>query len=230
MPEWGSYGLRDLLMFSPQTYYRLFELYNAALWPAQLVALAVGLLALPALLRAGDRASRGVLALLALAWLAVAWWFFWQRYARINLAAPYFAGLFLLESALLLRAAWLGSGFAATRTSDVRGRGALVLYLVALCLYPFIGLARGRSATQAEVAGLAPDPTALATLAILLLQGGGRFWLLAPIPVLWCLASGATLWAMHSPDFFVAPALATLALVLALLDPGRGRQDIAVRQ
>lgn len=28
MSEWWSYGLRDLLLFSPRTYYRLFELYN----------------------------------------------------------------------------------------------------------------------------------------------------------------------------------------------------------
>jgi hypothetical protein len=28
MSEWWSYRFSDLLMFSPETYYRLFELYN----------------------------------------------------------------------------------------------------------------------------------------------------------------------------------------------------------
>ena len=42
MFEWWAYQPSDLLMFSPQTYYRLFELYNAGLWPAQILTLAAG--------------------------------------------------------------------------------------------------------------------------------------------------------------------------------------------
>ena len=68
--EWWTYSLRDFLLFSPRTYYRLFELYNAAIWPAQIVALGLGLAVLALLRRAGSRArardrgdSRGMLAL-----------------------------------------------------------------------------------------------------------------------------------------------------------------------
>jgi len=46
---------------------------------------------------------------------------------------------------------------------------------------------------------------------------------LAYIPILWCLISGATLWAMAAPDFFIAPGLALLAALLASLD--RVKQD-----
>lgn len=42
MSEWWTYSLRDFLLFSPHTYYRLFELYNQALWPLHLLALAIG--------------------------------------------------------------------------------------------------------------------------------------------------------------------------------------------
>ena len=48
MSEWWTYTLSDFLLFSPRTYYRLFEIYNAAIWPAQIVALGLGL-AMPAL-------------------------------------------------------------------------------------------------------------------------------------------------------------------------------------
>ncbi|MHB1084922.1 MAG: hypothetical protein ACYCZA_08780 [Thiobacillus sp.] len=71
---------------------------------------------------------------------------------------------------------------------------------------------------QRAAIGLAPDPTALATLGVLLLTGTRRFWVLAPIPILWCLISGVTLWAMAAPDFFIAPGLALLAALLAILD------------
>jgi hypothetical protein len=62
---------------------------------------------------------------------------------------------------------------------------------------------------------MAPDPTALATLGVLLFAGVRPVWGLFPIPVAWCLLSGITLWAMESPDFAVAPLAALLALVLA---------------
>ena len=49
MPEWWTYGLSDFLMFSPRTYYRQIELYNLAIWPAQLVGAGIGaaILAIP---------------------------------------------------------------------------------------------------------------------------------------------------------------------------------------
>ena len=40
MSEWWTYSLSDFLLFSPRTYYRLLELYNLAIWPTQLAALA----------------------------------------------------------------------------------------------------------------------------------------------------------------------------------------------
>ena len=46
MSEWWSYSLSDFLMFSPRTYYRLFELYNLALWPWHIAGLALGLVVL----------------------------------------------------------------------------------------------------------------------------------------------------------------------------------------
>ena len=33
MSEWWTYTLSDFLLFSPRTYYRLFELHHRALWP-----------------------------------------------------------------------------------------------------------------------------------------------------------------------------------------------------
>jgi hypothetical protein len=40
-------------------------------------------------------------------------------------------------------------------------------------------------------------------------------WELLVVPLLGCAISGATLWAMQSPDALLAPAAALLAFVLA---------------
>ena len=84
MSEWWTYTLSDFLLFSPRTYYRLFELYNADIWPAQIVTLALGGAALVLLRyrRAGQ--GRIVAAILAGCWLWVAWAFHWRHYATIN--------------------------------------------------------------------------------------------------------------------------------------------------
>ena len=39
MSEWWTYSLSSFLLFSARTYYRLFELYNAEVWPLQIVTL-----------------------------------------------------------------------------------------------------------------------------------------------------------------------------------------------
>ncbi len=215
MSEWWTYGLRDLLMFSAQTYYRLFELYNRDLWPSQLLALVLGVAVLALWRRGGERAGRAIALILAVCWLWIAWGFHWQRYASINLAAGYFALAFVVQALLLV---WLGvlrGRLTPVPATRLQQRAGLGLLLFALLVFPLIGPLLGRSWTQAEVFGMAPDPTALATLGVLLFAGGRPAWGLFPIPVAWCLLSGATLWAMESPDFAVAPLAALLALVLA---------------
>jgi hypothetical protein len=209
MSEWWTYSLRDLLLFSPQTYYRQFELHNAEWWPLPLITLALGL-ALPVLLHRGSPHSRRVVAVvLALCWLWVAWAFHWQRYAAINLAGGYFALAFAVEAFLLL---WLTTRGALPIEPVLKPRfyAGMGLLLYALLAHPLLGLIQGKSLAQAEIFGMAPDPTALATLGALLLAGR-LFWLLAPLPVLWCFISGTTLWMMESADFFIPPLLALLA-------------------
>jgi hypothetical protein len=216
MSEWWTYDPRDLLMFSARTYYRLFERYNLDWWPLQLLALALGVAVLALGWRGGERAGRAIAAILVGCWLWLAWGFHWQRYATIHLAAGYFALAFALQALLLL---WLGvlrGRLAIAPVSRMRRRAGLVLLLFALLVFPLLGPLLGRSWTQAEVFGMAPDPTALATLGVLLFAGVRPAWGLFPIPVAWCLISGATLWAMESPDYALVPLAALLAVGLAL--------------
>jgi hypothetical protein len=88
MSEWWSYRFSDLLMFSPETYYRLFELYNTVIWPVQIAALASGAVIFALMLSRLPWSGRAVSLLLALAWLFVAYAYFYTRYATINIAAP----------------------------------------------------------------------------------------------------------------------------------------------
>ncbi|MGX4643263.1 DUF6064 family protein [Massilia sp. SYSU DXS3249] len=221
MSEWWTYSLSDLLMFSKTTYFRLFELHNLALWPAQLLALAAGIALLLCLLRGGDRAGRLAAALLALAWLSVAWGYFAEHYATINTAAPYYAIGFALQAVLLL---WLASRRPAPRlTTPVGTLGKLSfgIALLALLGFPLLAPLGERPWTQAELFGLAPDPTVGMTLGALLLWRAS--WLLWIVPLLWCAITGATLMELRSSQAWVLPLTGVLALAVGITASVRAR-------
>ena len=228
MSEWWTYTLSDLLLFSSRTYYRLFEIYNAAIWPAQVVALGLGLAILALLRRASAARGRVVAAILAACWLFVAIAFHAHRYATINTAGVHFAWAFGLEAALLI---WMGiarGGLRFERPADLASRTGLWIFLFALAGEPLVGPLLGRGWRGVELFGVAPDPTAVATLGILLLARVRHRWLLMVIPVLWCAATGMFLLAMKAPDFWIPPLVAAVVMPMAVWH-GRARSVVAQR-
>jgi len=216
MSEWWTYTLSDFLLFAPRTYYRLFELYNDDIWPAQIPALMLGIGFL-VLLRRGDAwQGRAIAAILAGCWLWVAWAFHIERYAAINWAATYFAAGFAVEALLLAWTGLIRGGLRFRFTGHAIDRAGLALFLFALVAQPLLGPLVGRPWAQVELFGVAPDPTAVATLGILLLAADRVFWGLLVLPVIWCMVSGATLWTMEAPDAFVVPLAALLGVALAI--------------
>jgi hypothetical protein len=213
MLDW-SYRLSDFLLFSPRVYWRMFELHNQALWPLPLVTLALGIAALVLAILHPRQAGRWIAILLAILWAWIGWSFVWQRYATINWAAAYAAPLFAIEAVLLL----IGGGILDRLSFDQRGARRIVGVLLAAqaVSYPLLAPLFGRPWQGAEVFGIAPDPTVIGTLGFLLLTRGKQVTLLLPIPLLWCFASSATLWAMDDGGA-VLPVLVSLIAASALL-------------
>jgi len=96
---------------------------------------------------------------------------------------------------------------------DAAGAAGLCIFVLALFAWPLVGRLSGRPWTQAEIFGIAPDPTAVATLGVLI-AADRTHWELLVVPLLWSGISGATLWAMQSPEALLSPAAALLAFVL----------------
>ena len=163
------YRLTDFLMFSPRTYNRLFERYNHDLWPLHLLALALAIGIISLWRRNQPRLAA---ALLAVAWLWVAYAFFWERFSTIHTYAKWFAIAFVIEAVLILL----------FPPSALRPLPS-ILFAAIVLIYPIIP-------PRHELFALAPDPTALATLA--LVPG----WPARIIPILWCAFSAMTLLAM----------------------------------
>jgi hypothetical protein len=169
-----SYRIRDLLMFSARTYNRLFENYNRDVWPLHLLAFAIGIAILVLAWR--RQHPRVIAALLAICWLWVAYAFHWQRFSTIHTYGRWFGVAFVVEGVLMLVPRSLGSSGA---------RGFLFLFALIVLIYPLLSPRR-------ELFAIAPDPTALATIAL----GSRSRWFLLPIPILWCAFSATTHLAM----------------------------------
>jgi len=217
MSEWWTYRLTSFLLFSPRTYYRLIELYNLAIWPAQLAGIAIGLAILGLLIGKRRHCERIIAGLLAVCWLWIALAFHYQRYAQINWAATWFAVAFGCEALLLVVV-----GVLANRLAFQTARGGVAwlatsIIAVAVVGYPLLAALTGRPWTAAEMFGVAADPTAIASVAVLALVRGRIRWLLLVIPVLWCAVAAATLWAMNAPQGWIVLAAGLLALWPALL-------------
>lgn len=221
MTEWWTYTLGDFLMFAPRTYWRMLELHNGATWPAPLMLPLLGAAALVALWR--RTAEPAVCALLAVLWAWVGWAFHAQRHAAINWAAEGFALVFYAQAASWLVAAlvvWRAAPVDTRHTTTMPRTAGLVAWLVALAGYPLLAPLAGRPWTQAEVFGVAPDPTVLATLGSLLLLRDGRLpraWRvgLAIVPLAWCALGGATLLAMNERTWPLLPVAGVLWLAVA---------------
>ena len=216
----GAWALEDLLPFEPRAYWRLFALENEALWPAQLALLAAGAALLFCLLGGRRPSGRWLGPALGAAWLWTGWQFVALRYGTLNWAAPTLAWAFYAEAALLA-ALGLAGRFSFAR----RDRIGLGLVAAALFVWPLLARFDARSWTEAEVAAIAPDPTAIATLGLLSLAERNHWTaLLCLPPALWLAVSALTLFTMGAWQGWavLAALLAGLAAQAAIPAKGPG--------
>jgi hypothetical protein len=89
----------------------------------------------------------------------------------------------------------------------------MALFALALIGYPLLALLFGRPWIQAEIFGIVPDPTVMATLGIVA-AAARPHWELLVLPLIWSAYSGATLWTMDSPDAALLPVAAALTIAL----------------
>ncbi len=198
--------------------------YNTAIWPLQIVAHTLLLAALVLVRRPAHNAGRAIAAALAILWTWVGIGFHFGPAATIDFAAPLYGGAFVAQAMLL---AWLGvvRGRLAFRFRlDAVGWAGGACVAAAIIGAPLLATLAGRSWPSLPLVGTSPDPTALATIGLLLLaRGHGRAVLLA-IPLLWALISGLTAWMLGTPEGLTLPVLAVAGIATAAAQAWSGRK------
>jgi hypothetical protein len=136
----------------------------------------------------------------------------WVFFSTINPIAGVFAALFVLQAIALAAAPRLSISLEFEVRRDARSITGLALAVFALVVYPLWGIIAGQSYPAMPVFGIAPCPTTIFTIGLLLL---GRWstirWLLI-IPAIWSAIGGTGAILLDIPQ-----DLALLASLLTIL-------------
>ena len=205
-----------MLAYTTEVYFSVFALYNAAIWPAQLIATALGALVVLLALRPRQGSDRIIAACLAASWLWTGVVYHMMYFTAIDWAAWAFGAAFAMQGFLF---AWTGAarGRLVFRFSpNLTGWAGLGLVIFSLAAAPLIGSLTGHGWPRAPMFGVAPAPVTLFTLGMLLLSERRVPLHLTVIPLLWCLIGGTAAWLLNVPEDLALPlaGVAGLALVL----------------
>jgi hypothetical protein len=203
-----------MLPFTTQQFFEVFTAYNAAIWPVQLLAEALGIFAVVLLRHSGEQASRIISLILVVFWLHMGIGYHLLFFSRINAIAYAFALLFVAQAALLHVDGMIRCGITFEAELGWWGRLAWALIGYALVIYPLIGLLGSHPYPTTPLFGVAPCPTTIFTLGLLLL--GNASWRLFVIPLIWSAIGGSAAVLLAVPQDYGLIAAGVIATGLKL--------------
>ena len=209
------------LPFTIAEFLKVFELYNEAIWPSQVLTYLGGVAVVGLIASRSRYAGVVVAAVLTAMWLLNGIGYHLMYFSEINRAAIAFGALFVAQGALI---AWVGFGARRLRFSmraDAVTVVAVIAVAYAMIVYPLLGWTFGHVYPASAVFGVAPCPTTIFTLGILLLARlSAPLWLFV-IPVIWSAIGGSAALLLGVREDFGLIA-AGVAAILVLIFAGRG--------
>lgn len=215
--------------FTSTQFFAVFAEYNDAIWPLQIVAYGLGVLAVIALWLRGPRANQIILSVLAIIWALNGIGYHFLYFAEINPIAKVFALFFLLQSILFGASVVVPNDLRFEIGHNFRSAAGLFFIVYALVLYEVLGYSAGHGLMAGPLFGVAPCPTTIFTIGILLLARGRRVVWLSVVPILWSLIGVAAALQFGVPEDVALPVAGAMLLATVAVDGIRehGRHPLA---
>jgi hypothetical protein len=203
--------------FSVEQFFDVFESYNLAVWPAQIVAYVLGVAAVILALRGTGIRSRIVTGVLSLFWIWNGVFYHIIHFSGINPAARIFGILFIVQGLIFLMA-----GPVANRirfrfsTSGIPAAGSIFI-LFAMVIYPIAGMLAGHNYPRSPVFGVAPCPVTIFTFGLLLWTARPVPVYMVVIPLIWSLIGVGAAVNLSVPQDYalgIAGILGTILLII----------------
>lgn len=211
-----------MLPFTRDQFIAVFVDYNLAIWPAQLVAYAIGLTMVGAVFARSAIAGRLVGAGLGIMWLWVGIAYHWLYFAALNKPAVVFGTMFVLQGALVFHVGAVRGRLRFAPPQNASGWLGCALVGYAMILYPLVGIWSAHALAEIPWYGVTPCPTTLFTLGMLLLARSPLPRWIAVVPFLWALVGGSAAILLAIPQDWVLLAASFVALHLMLRRPQDG--------
>ncbi|MBE0455682.1 MAG: hypothetical protein IBX58_18805 [Roseovarius sp.] len=204
--------------FTHEEFFEVFAVYNAAIWPMPILAYLLGAAAVGLTFWSSRMATGLISVILALMWLVNGGAYHWSFFAEVNPVARGFGILFVVQALLLVGAPFVWKSFRIVARHDARTVAGFGLAAFAALLYPALGWLAGHVYPATPMFGVAPCPTTIFTIGLLLL-GTWRVarWLLI-IPALWALIGGSAAVLLNVPQDFglIAALLVAVGFAVAV--------------
>jgi Family of unknown function (DUF6064) len=197
---------RVTIPFTTEAFYGVFKAYNTAVWPIQLLLLALGVLAVALLIRQPSYASVGISTILTVLWAWQALAYHLVFFAAINPLAYIFAALFIAGAVTFFWQGVVYNNLNFKITTGWRMGAGWGLMFFALFFYPAWTYLAGHRYPAFPTFGL-PCPTTLFSIGLLAFLSKPYPRSVFVTPILWCFVG--------SQAAFVFDIQADLGLIVA---------------
>jgi len=208
------------LPFTIAEFLQVFERYNNAIWPIQVLAYLGGAAVVGLIVARSRHAGMVAAVVLAAMWLLNGIGYHVVFFSEINRAALFFGALFVAQGAFIAWAGLVARRLQFSLRMDAATIVGITAVAYAMVVYPLLGWTFDHVYPAAPVFGVAPCPTTIFTFGILLLaRPGAPAWLFV-MPVIWSAIGGSAALLLGVREDFGLIA-AGFAAILVLLFPRR---------
>ncbi|WP_299361990.1 DUF6064 family protein [uncultured Paracoccus sp.] len=204
------------LPFTQDAFFAVFGRYNTTIWPLIALFYLLGGASVGLLFRPSRAASTFVTLTLACMWLVNGVGYHWTFFRAINPAAVLFGAIFVLQAALLVFVSLRKTDLRFTTRRDARTAVGLFLILFAAVLYPLWGWFAGHLWPKMPAFGVAPCPTTIFTIGILLMGSWHVVRWLLILPGIWAAVGGSAAILLGVPQDFALLAALVLLILFAV--------------
>ena len=212
--------------FTVEQFFGVFQAYNTAVWPVQMLLLLLAALAVIFIALRRPWSGMAVSAILAVLWIWLGAAYHLAFFARINPVAYGFGALSIVGGLVF---AWHGVIRRRLEFSFGKSRRAAIgtaLLVFALVVYPIWGTLAGHGYPALPTFGL-PCPTTIFTIGVLALASGTSLRAALTVPILWSLVGSQAVFALDvKPDLGLL--VAGVVAVGLFIWPARAHNDASV--
>jgi hypothetical protein len=179
-------GRKVGLPFTIEQFLGIFEKYNLAVWPMQIVLVLIAVLTLILSLKKISYSDKTISIVLGFFWLWIGIVYHLAYFTAINEAAYLFGVLFIIQGLIFLFAGGIKSKLSFKFQSSFHGLIGSLFILYALVIYPILGNSFGHVYPKNPTFGL-PCPTTIFTFGLLLWTDKVVPKYVLVIPLIWSI-------------------------------------------